>query len=86
METYCKIFLNTTRDRDQLLADILSLISADSFVIYNFENSLLDGDLNKNDEFDADKSLNQEDGFLYYPYYLDIDTSMPFSQPILSSW
>lgn len=81
MENYnlfCKIFIDTERDQNELLSLINSEISGE---VNKFEisNSILIIELRKNNEFNVVKSKNPSDGFLFYKYYLEIE---PFSQVV----
>lgn len=83
MDTYCKIFLSVDEDKTKLFNNILSVIPVTQSGIRSFKNPFLEGALIKNDDFDLEKSSNLEDGFLYYPYYIDLDTESGFNQVYL---
>lgn len=81
MESYnlfCKVFIDTERDQNELLSLINSEISREVNKL-EISNSILIIELRKNNEFNVVKSKNPSDGFLFYKYYLEIE---PFSQVV----
>ena len=69
---YCKIFVNDQGDKPTLLNVLAKEFQAENIHI----NTLLFpwGDLyiGRNDEYDP-KKVQRTDGFLYYPYLLDME-------------
>ena len=72
---YCKIFVNYQGDKTTLLDALAKELQAESIDI----NTLLFpwGDLyiGRNDEYDP-KKVQRTDGFLYYPYLLDMEITI----------
>jgi len=72
---YCKIFVNYQGDKTTLLDALAKELQAESIDV----NTLLFpwGDLyiGRNDEYDP-KKVQRTDGFLYYPYLLDMEITI----------
>jgi hypothetical protein len=68
---YCKIFLDCDLNRDQLIQIIVTLIGGriESETILN---DYCEIDIEENEDFHDIRRYENPDGFLYYPYYLDI--------------
>jgi hypothetical protein len=71
---YCKLFVDSTSDENQLLALIASITSG---TIESKTGTVLSADfelyLDENDDFDETRRLQGEDQFLFYRYYLDVE-------------
>ena len=75
---HCKIYVDTERDHRDLLALVSSLLASPSRFRSVFAP---DGIVSviKNEDADPSKQSNDDDGFIFYEYYLDVDSS---EQPI----
>lgn len=73
MDTYCKVFVDTDIQREDLVHTIARILNgaADQ---WNISTDVCDIDVIKNDEFDEEKVKKESDGFLYSRYYLDIES------------
>jgi hypothetical protein len=69
-DTYCKIFVDTKLESDQLVS-LLAGIGGGSIDSRTVTCADYELDVMRNEEFDAAKSEGS-DGFLFYRYYLDI--------------
>jgi hypothetical protein len=67
----CKIYVDTPVTADQLTRQIADVLSAkhDVNTVYTADQTL---DIVENDDFDATKRTDFPDGFLYFPYYVEI--------------
>jgi hypothetical protein len=85
---YCKMFVDTEIEKPQLKEIIRNLMAGTyrfgTIVSTHCEIDVVcrlgtivsthcEIDVEENDDFDAQKRLDPNDGFLYYRYYLDID-------------
>lgn len=73
-DLYCKIFINSSMSIETLGNEISGFfgLSLDQFL--SIENEFFSVDILKNKEFNENKSKDFPDGFLYFPYFLDIDS------------
>ena len=79
-DLYCKLFVNWNTNRNNWYEDERNLTN---FIKDKMDGNLDGGEIitkycaiyvNKNVEFDKNKILEEEeDSFLYYPYFLDIE-------------
>ncbi|ECJ9747329.1 hypothetical protein FQR52_12370 [Listeria monocytogenes] len=74
-DLYCKMFINSLMSREELSKEIgdFSEIIPNKFL--SVENDYFTIDIQKNKEFDERKAKDFPDGFLYFPYFLDIDST-----------
>ena len=70
---YCKIFLNAPITIEALSQKISSCgnISLDKFL--SAENDIFTIDIQYNKEFNDTNAQDFPDGFLFYPYFIDLD-------------
>ena len=69
---YCKIFINSLITMEQLSNQISELLNF-KLVRNSIESDFFSIDFFKNKEFDEEKAKEFPDGFLYFPYFLDVD-------------
>lgn len=78
---YCKIFVDCQYSREQLVELIANSIPGKidhpSVVAAEYEV-----DVRINEDFDSNKRKEFPDGFLYYPFYLDIEPFKEVEQKI----
>lgn len=74
-DLYCKLFINSSMSIGELAKDISEFfdLSLDKFL--SIESEYFTVDILKNKEFDEEKSKDIPNGFLYFPYFLDIDST-----------
>lgn len=72
---YCKLFLDAEMSRDELGKLVTEFVEGekDRCLIHS---AVLEIFVNDNDFFDNAKIENSDDGFLYFPYFLDIEPQM----------
>jgi len=70
-DLYCKIYVDSSRSKAELLDHISNMVQGE-VSLRTIESKTMEIDVMENDEYDKDKA-SQEDGFVYYPYYLEID-------------
>ncbi|MCG8362981.1 MAG: hypothetical protein MJA27_06560 [Pseudanabaenales cyanobacterium] len=78
-ELYCKTYVKTELSKQELLDRIANIVDG-QVNIRTIEAEIMAIDLVENEDYDAEK-LNETDGFIYYPFYLEID---PVIKPSLS--
>ncbi|EAZ92764.1 hypothetical protein [Crocosphaera chwakensis] len=69
---YCKVFLDTDINREQLLPLIAKLING-KVSRREIETSIAKISVRTNDDFDENQREEFPDGFLYYRFFLDIE-------------
>jgi hypothetical protein len=72
MDMYCQIFIDTDQSRDAILHSLAEWSGGD----VRFRTviaDLFEADVSKNKEFDEYRRHDKDDGFLFYPYYLDVE-------------
>lgn len=74
-DLYCKVFINTIQSIKELTEKISVCLHLEHDKFFSIEGDYFSVDVIKNKEFDEEKSKEFPDGFLYFPYFLDIDTS-----------
>lgn len=69
---YCKLFLDTDMCRDELGKLLTEFIQGekDRWIIHS---AVLEIFVNDNDFFDNARKEDNQEGFLYFPYFLDIE-------------
>lgn len=72
-DLYCKIFINSSMSIEELSQEIGNFceIMPDKFL--SIENDYFTIDILRNKEFSEEKTKEFPDGFLYFPYFLDIE-------------
>lgn len=70
-DLYCKIYIDSSASKIELLDKISKLVQG-KISLRSIESETMNIDVMENDEYDKDKA-SQRDGFVYYPYYLEID-------------
>jgi len=70
-DTYCKIFVNTDITRNDLIRKVAGFVAGQSEMSI-ITSPMLEIYVDVNDEYDKNKS-DEEDGFLYFPFYLDVE-------------
>jgi len=73
MNYYCKIFLNAQVTIEALSQKISSFLNLDFDKFLSAKNDIFSIDIQNNKESDEIKSQEFPDGFLFFPYSLDID-------------
>jgi hypothetical protein len=68
---YCKMFVNAALTEDELLAQIAAILGASRESCW-IRCAEFHACIWRNGEFSAEKA-GEEDGFLYWPYFLDIE-------------
>ncbi len=71
-DLYCKIYVNTDMSEKMLLDFIARTINA-NIELRTVCGPFFEVDVIKNDDVDPLHANEQYDGFLYYPYYLDVE-------------
>lgn len=69
---YCKIYVNTALPRT-LLANFIAKTCHGTVTLRTISATLFQIDVITNKEANSVLATSPEDGFLYYPYYLEID-------------
>jgi hypothetical protein len=70
---YCKIYVNTDKNIDELSSEIEKIISIESDEFHSFESEDFTLDVLRNKEYDENKCNEFPDGFLYFNFNLEID-------------
>lgn len=70
-DLYCEIYIDSSRSKAELLEHISNMVQGE-ISLRTIESKAMEIDVMENDDYDKDKT-SQEDGFVYYPYYLEID-------------
>lgn len=72
---FCKIFLKIEKDKtkDIFLQKISEVLDGDFDKFLFLENELLTIELRENKEYDRSKMEDEVDGFLFYPFFLEVD-------------
>ena len=70
---YCKIFVNSKITIEQISNKISGLLDYKLVRNLSIESDFFSIDIFKNKEFDEEKAKEFPDGFLYFPYFLDVD-------------
>lgn len=71
---YCKLYINTTLSIEELFFIMQEVLLGERSGIRTITNHILELDLRYNNEFDKQKEYD-EDGFLFWKYYADIDSN-----------
>ncbi|MBC1743333.1 hypothetical protein HCA06_09655 [Listeria welshimeri] len=74
-DLYCKMFINSLMSREELSKEIGNFLEIIPNKFLSVENDYFTVDVQKNKEFDEGKAKDFPDGFLYFPYFLDIDST-----------
>lgn len=72
-DLFCKLFINTEKPVEEVLDIIYLILKGEIQPIRAIKTKEAEFDLRINKEFDLEKSKREEDGFLYWMYYLDIE-------------
>ena len=72
-DTYCKLFISSELPHETLSNIIAEAVSGCQVRIWSISSPALDIYINLNDEYDANKTCGEEDGFLYFKFFLDIE-------------
>ncbi len=70
-DLYCKIYIDSSCSKSELLDHISNMVQG-KVSLRTIESKTMEIDVMDNDDYDKDKA-SQGDGFVYYPYYLEID-------------
>ena len=70
-DLYCKIYVNTSLTKQELLQRIANFMNGHVF-LRTVETDLMGIDIVVNEDNDS-KLMFHDGGFIYYPYYLEID-------------
>jgi hypothetical protein len=70
-DPYCKIYIDTEMSKSELISYIKSLIKGKVF-LRSITSEIVEIDVIQNDDFNSSKRL-EEGGFVYYPFYLEIE-------------
>lgn len=73
MDLYAKIYLYSTVPKNQV-SDMVVQLTGDL--------KSLDWSVIKNDDFDQEKSIQFPDGFLFFPYMIELDSVESFGEEI----
>ncbi|MGK0552605.1 hypothetical protein ACSFB8_11065 [Enterococcus faecalis] len=74
-DLYCKMFINSSMSIEELTKKISEFLELKNDRFLSIESEFFTIDISKNKEFDEEKSKEFPDGFLYFPYFLDIDST-----------
>lgn len=74
-DLYCKVFINSSMSIEELAKKISEFLELNLDNFLSIENGFFSIDILKNEEFDKEKAKEFPDGFLYFPYFLDIDST-----------
>jgi len=77
---YCKIFIDTEIDMDSLINKITEMVTGQKELFRTIVTKFGEIDVNKNEDFNAEKRCMKPDGFLYSRYYLDIEPNKEIEQ------
>lgn len=72
-DLYCKLFINTERQVENIFEVICLILKGEVQPIRTIKTKEAEFDLRINKEFDLGKGKNKNDGFLYWMYFLDIE-------------
>jgi hypothetical protein len=72
MSLYCKIYLDTDLSKDKVL-ELIAQITSGRSQMRTVSSAHCEIDVVLNEDFDDEKKREEEDGFLFYPYYLDVE-------------
>ncbi len=70
-DLYCKIYVDSSCSKIELVDQISNMVQGE-VSLRSIESKTMEIDVLANDDFNKDKA-SQKDGFVYYPYYLEID-------------
>lgn len=74
-DLYCKIFINSPMLIEELTKKISDFLELKLDKFLSIESEFFTVDILKNKEFDEEKSKDFPDGFLFFPYFLNIDST-----------
>ncbi|MGH7142936.1 MAG: hypothetical protein ACRD22_08935 [Terriglobia bacterium] len=77
MKTHCKIYLRSFLERSFIVQLVVRNISGRFERFGGISTSILDIDIRKNDEYNKEFMDSREDGFLFYPFYIDVNYLAP---------
>ncbi|MHC5825249.1 MAG: hypothetical protein ACYT04_57725, partial [Nostoc sp.] len=69
---YCKIYIDCDLIKDKLIQTIAELVCGNTN-LWGIQATDCEIDVRENEYFDEKQRHEYPDGFLYYPYYLDIE-------------
>lgn len=69
---FCKVFVNADVARSDLVDTIAHALDGRIKPLNTVAGDTWEIDVRRNDEHDAERSKDQENGFLFFPYYLDV--------------
>jgi hypothetical protein len=72
MDLYCKIYIDTHQSRDSVLSSLVEWSGGD-LRLRTVVTDFLEADVSVNKDFDDGRTHNRDNGFLFYPYYLDVE-------------
>jgi hypothetical protein len=70
-DLYCKIYIDTDLSEEELIKSI-EMTTGSSVSIRTIKTNLMEIDVVVNSDSDSNLKLDEQ-GFVYYPYYLEID-------------
>ncbi|EDN67695.1 conserved hypothetical protein [Beggiatoa sp. PS] len=71
-DLYCKVYVNTKMSQEMLLDFIANNFNG-YIELRTVYSPFFEADVFKNEDADPLKAIFPDDGFLYYPYYLEIE-------------
>ena len=71
-DLYCKVFVDALINREILTDLIIKFIKGTREFSNWVHNDYLDIEIRKSDEHDNQKKKNLDNGFLFYPFYLEV--------------
>lgn len=74
-ELHCKLFVDTWLSIEELTHELSNRLNLKYDKFLSIESELFYMDVLRNKEFDKIESLKFPDGFLYFPYMIDIDVN-----------
>lgn len=78
LEPYCKIYVYTEMSKSELICHISNWINGKKLYVRSIISNVIEVDVFTNKDFDK-KKLHDEDGFIYYPFYLEIESSEDYT-------
>jgi len=71
-DLYCKIFIDTDEERELVLNSIANTV-AGNIKRWIISTNYIEIELRKNDDFNETLRFEEQDGFLYSRYYLELE-------------
>ncbi|WP_214401701.1 hypothetical protein [Pseudonocardia lacus] len=80
MDLYAKVFVLWDGDADSLTRAVAPLVDG-HVARRTVTGSVLDLDVEENDDYDARAAASDPDRFLHFPFYLDVEPTTPGADP-----